>query len=53
MMQTTFELFDLDANACWNRTRRFKFADVTRIDFGAGYESALSLFADKVPLTKK
>jgi len=45
MAPKTFALFELDVCAEWIGPRRYRFADITRIDFGAGYEEALSLVA--------
>ena len=45
MAGTSFTLEDLDCNAEWSGPRRIKFNDVTRVDFGGGYESALAATA--------
>jgi hypothetical protein len=47
MTEATFTMDDLDCNAKWTGPRRLKFSDVTRIDFGGGYEEALALTAPK------
>ncbi len=39
----TVTLKEIDPAAKWERTRRYRFADITRIDFGGPYESALWL----------
>ena len=33
---------DLDCNAEWSGLRRMRLADITKIDFGGGYEEALA-----------
>jgi hypothetical protein len=43
----TFSLFELDPDAEWDRERQYKFADVTRVDFGGGYEDALWRVAEE------
>lgn len=43
----TFTIDDLDCNAEWTGPRRLKFSEVTRVDFGGGYEEALALTAPK------
>lgn len=45
MAPKTFTLFEVDDCAEWIGPRRYRFADITRIDFGGGYEEALSLVA--------
>jgi hypothetical protein len=47
MTATTFTIDDLDCNAEWTGPRRLKFDDITRVDFGGGYEQALSATAPK------
>lgn len=39
--EKTFTLYDIDPDANWDRTYRRKFADLTKVDFGGGYEDAL------------
>ncbi len=43
----TFTFFDLDFRARWTGVRRFKYADITRVEFGSGYENALALSAGR------
>jgi hypothetical protein len=43
----TFTIEDLNCNAEWTGSRRFKFCDVTLVDFGGGYENALAAAAPK------
>jgi hypothetical protein len=43
--EKTFTLYELDASAEWFGSRRYRFADVTRVDFGGGYEEALAMVA--------
>ena len=48
--QETFELLEVSTRASWNRgPRPVDFDDLTRVDFGAGYEEALSLVAGPPP----
>jgi hypothetical protein len=49
MAKATFTIDDLDQNAEWSGPRRLKFSDVTRVDFGGGYEAALAATAPKRP----
>jgi hypothetical protein len=42
---TTYVLDPIDPGAHWERPRRHRFADVTRVDFGNAYERALALVA--------
>ncbi len=37
----TFTLYDIDPDANWDRLYRRKLADLTKVDFGGGYEDAL------------
>jgi hypothetical protein len=41
----TFTLFEVDDCAEWIGSHRYRFADITRVDFGGGYEEALALVA--------
>jgi hypothetical protein len=43
--KTTFTIDDLDSRANWTGPRRFRYDDVTRVDFGGGYEKALAATA--------
>ena len=45
--EATFTIEDLDCNAEWTGPRRLKFRDITRIDFGGGYEEALAATAPR------
>jgi hypothetical protein len=49
----TFTIDDLNSNAEWSGPRRLKFKDVTRVDFGGGYENALAATAPKRPKRKE
>jgi len=49
----TFTINDLDCNAEWTGPRRLRFRDITRVDFGGGYEEALAATAPKCPRRKK
>jgi hypothetical protein len=37
----SFQLKEIDTKARWSRSRRYKFSDLTKVDFGGGYEDAL------------
>jgi hypothetical protein len=43
----SFTIEDLNADAAWTGPRRFRFSDVTLVDFGGGYENALAVTAPK------
>lgn len=45
----TFTIDDLNASAEWTGPRRIRFQDLTRVDFGGGYEKALAATAPKRP----
>lgn len=47
MTPKTFTLFEIDSCAEWEREHRYRFEDVTRVDFGGGYEEALSMVASE------
>jgi len=53
MTEATFTIDDLDCNAEWTGPRRFKFSDVTRVDFGGRYQEALAVTAPKRPKRKQ
>ena len=53
MTEHTFTIEDLDSNGEWSGPRRMKFSDVTRMDFGGGYEEALAVTAPKRSRTRK
>jgi hypothetical protein len=55
MTNKTFTLYDIDPDANWDRAYRRRFVDLTKVDFGGGYEDALwrvakeeNLIPDKV-----
>jgi hypothetical protein len=37
----TVALFEISPTAEWEKVTRFRVADITRLDFGGGYEDAL------------
>jgi hypothetical protein len=41
----SFELEEVDTDASWCGRHRYRFSDVTRVDFGGGYEDALARVA--------
>lgn len=43
----TVTLYEISPAAKWNITRRYNFRDITKVDFGGGYEGALWLVAKK------
>ena len=45
MTPKTFTLYEVDDCAEWLGPRRYKFSDITKLDFGGGYEEALALVA--------
>lgn len=45
MTPKTFTLFEIDPCAEWERGHRYRFEDVTKVDFGGGYEEALAMAA--------
>ena len=47
MRVKTFSLFEIDADAEWEREHRYRFADVTKVDFAGGYEDALWRVAEQ------
>lgn len=53
MTEHTFTIEGLDPNGEWNGLRRMKFSDITRVDFGGGYEQALAVTAPKRVRTRK
>ena len=44
---STLVIHDLDCNCEWQKTRRFKFSDITMVEFGDGYSLALAATAPK------
>lgn len=53
MTERTFTIEDLNCNAEWSGPRRMKFGDVTRVEFGGGYEAALAVTAPKRAKTRR
>ena len=53
MAKATVTIDDLDCNAEWSGPRHLKFSDITRVDFGGGYEKALAATAPKRPKRKQ
>jgi hypothetical protein len=53
MTPKTFTLFEIDDSAEWDRLHRYRFEDITRVDFGGGYEEALALIASENEKKKK
>ena len=41
----TVTLKEIDPGARWERVRRYNFRDITRVEFGGGYEDSLALVA--------
>src|ERR1044072_2330334 len=52
MTPKTFTLFEIDDCAEWDGPHRYRFEDVTKVDFGGGYEEALALVARENDKTK-
>jgi hypothetical protein len=46
---TTFGLKEIDPDARWTRSRSYNFKDLTKVDFGGGYENALARLAATPP----
>ena len=44
---SALKIHDLDCNCEWQKPRRFKFSDITMIEFGDGYSAALAATAPK------
>jgi hypothetical protein len=53
LARSTFTINDLDSDAEWSGPRRFRYSDVTRVDFGGGYEKALAATAPSRARRKK
>lgn len=53
MTELTFTIADLNCSAEWTGPRRMRFSDVTRVEFGGGYEKALAVTAPKRPETPR
>ncbi len=51
--ETTFGLKEIDPDARWSRSRSYKFADLTKVDFGGGYEESLARLATAGTRKKK
>jgi hypothetical protein len=47
MTPKTFTLLEIDNCAEWDGQHRYRFEDITKVDFGGGYEAALALIADE------
>jgi hypothetical protein len=47
MTEKTFTLYEIDPNAEWEGIHRYRIRDITRVDFGGGYEEALALVAKR------
>lgn len=45
MTPKTFTLYEIDDCAEWIGPHRYRFKDITRVDFGGGFEEALALVA--------
>ena len=45
MSNSAFGLKEIDPDGRWNRSRSYKFRDLTKVDFGGGYEDALARLA--------
>jgi hypothetical protein len=43
----TFDFFEINPDAEWDRERKYRFADVTKVDFAGGYEDALWRVAEE------
>lgn len=50
---TTFGIKEIDPDARWSRSRSYKFKDLTKVDFGGGYENALAQLAAASSKRKK
>jgi hypothetical protein len=40
-------LLEIDTQGRWDEVRHFRLKDITRIDFGGGYEAALAAVAEE------
>lgn len=49
----TLLIDDLNCNGEWSGPRRIKLNDITRVDFGGGYEAALAVTAPKRPKARE
>jgi hypothetical protein len=47
MTSKTLTLRQINIHAQWSRSRSFKFKDITRVEFGGGYEQALWMVAEQ------
>lgn len=47
VVDSALEIRDLDSNCEWQKARRFKYSDITMVEFGDGYSSALAATAPK------
>lgn len=53
MTEKMFSMYEINTNAEWDRTYRRKLIDLTRVDFGGGYEDALWRVAEEDDLIPK
>jgi len=53
MTERTFTIEDLNSDGKWSGPRRMRFGDISRIDFGGGYESALAVTAPNRTRSRK
>jgi hypothetical protein len=49
---SSFALKEIDPKARWTRSRKYKYEDITRLDFGDGYADALASLAT-TPIVRK
>lgn len=49
----TFTLHEISSCAEWEGEHRYRFADITKVDFGGGYEEALALVAGSAKKKRK
>ncbi len=45
MTEKVVTLTKIDPDARWGDTKRYRFSDLTKVDFGGGYEDALAMVA--------
>ena len=46
MAEEAVALKKIDPDARWGDTKRYRFRDLTKVDFGGGYEQGLALVAE-------
>jgi len=51
--ENSFGLTEIDPGARWNRARSYRFEDLTKVDFGGGYEAALVAVSEMEAKPKK